>query len=80
MMHGRDVFVADGPNEFAAAAGYLMENQNLRSGLAEEGYRRVLEGYSWNVVVDRLQDCYSNVVEKCHNVERFSETERAQCG
>jgi polysaccharide biosynthesis protein PslH len=64
MKHGRDVFVADGPEEFAAAASCLLGDPVLRSGLADEGYRRVFEGYSWNVIAGRLQDCYESLLEE----------------
>jgi glycosyltransferase involved in cell wall biosynthesis len=62
--HGRDVFLADGLEEFAEAAAYLLKDHARRRGLAEEGFRRVLEGYSWNVIAGRFQDCYQSVIEE----------------
>jgi glycosyltransferase involved in cell wall biosynthesis len=72
MKHGRDIFVADGPDNFAAAAAYLLEDKIIRKGLAEEGYRRVLEDYSWNVVAQRLEECYSNICEEHRSRNRVS--------
>jgi glycosyltransferase involved in cell wall biosynthesis len=64
LVHGRDVFVADGPEDFASAAAYLLRDEGARRGLAEQGHQRVLETYSWNVVASRLQECYQSVVEE----------------
>jgi glycosyltransferase involved in cell wall biosynthesis len=77
MRHGRDVFVADGPDEFAAAACCLLGDRALRSGLAEEGYRRVLESYSWNVIADRFQDCYQRLIEERRGFDRIPDAVRA---
>jgi glycosyltransferase involved in cell wall biosynthesis len=74
MKHGRDIFVADSPDDFAAAAAYLLEDQTIRKGLAGEGYRRVLEDYSWNVIAQRLQDCYLNVCEDHRSRNRVATT------
>lgn len=62
MKHGRDVFLAEGADDFAEAAAYLLKDRMARQALAEEGFSRVLEGYSWNVVAERLGDCYASVV------------------
>lgn len=78
MKHGRDIFVADGPDEFASAASYLIANPALRSALAEEGYRRVLEGYSWSVIADRFQNCYERLVEERLGVDRVTYAARAR--
>lgn len=78
MRHGTDFFLSDGPDEFAAAATCLMTDPALRSALAEEGYRRVLEGYSWNVIAGRLQDCYENVVEGRRSFKGNEDAARVQ--
>lgn len=78
MRHGRDVFVADGPDEFAAAACCLIVDRALRSDLAEEGYRRVLESYSWNLIAGRLQDCYQRLIEERRGFDRPPNKMRAQ--
>lgn len=78
LRHGTDFFLADGPDEFAAAASCLMADRPLRSALAEEGYRRVLERYSWNVIASRLEDCYKNVVEKHRDIKRRSGATQVQ--
>jgi glycosyltransferase involved in cell wall biosynthesis len=60
--HGRDVFLADGTEEFAGAAARLLENAAARRQVAEKGYQRVHELYSWAVIANRFQDCYETVV------------------
>jgi glycosyltransferase involved in cell wall biosynthesis len=78
MRHGIDFFLADGPDEFAAAASCLLTDPALRSALAEEGYRRVLEGYSWNVIAGRLEDCYKNIVDEHRGSNRNEDAARVQ--
>ena len=60
--HGRDVFVADGPEAFAAAAACLLKDQGMRYRLAAEGYRKVLASYSWNSIATRFADIYHDLV------------------
>jgi polysaccharide biosynthesis protein PslH len=78
MVRGRDVFVADGPEDFAAAAAYLLEDPAARLGLAEEGHRRVLESYSWNVIASRLRECYESVVDERRRFDAAVESARPQ--
>jgi glycosyltransferase involved in cell wall biosynthesis len=70
LKHGRDVFLADGPEAFAEAAAMLLNNSVLRQRLAEEGHRRVLEKFSWYVVADRFNDCYRDLLEEREGVDR----------
>lgn len=63
MVHGRDVFVADGPENFAEAAAWLLENPAMRSRLGEEGYRRVTESYGWDVIASQFQECYGKLIQ-----------------
>jgi glycosyltransferase involved in cell wall biosynthesis len=59
---GREVFLADGAEEFAGAAARLLEDAAVRRSLAEKGYQRVQELYSWAAIANRFQDCYETVV------------------
>ena len=78
MAHGRDVFVADGADEFAGAAAYLLENPAVRLGLAEEGHRRVLESYGWDVIASRSQECYESVVDERRRFDAVADSARPQ--
>jgi polysaccharide biosynthesis protein PslH len=78
LRHGTDFFLADGSDEFAAAACCLMVDRPLRAALAEEGYRRVLEGYSWNVIASRLEDCYKSVLEERRGLNPRSDAPQVQ--
>lgn len=60
--HGKEIFVADGADEFAAAAICLLGNEGMRARLAENGYRRVREQYSWNHVASRFLECYETLL------------------
>jgi glycosyltransferase involved in cell wall biosynthesis len=77
--HGRDVFLAETPEEFAEAAATLLRNGDLRERLADEGHRRVVEGYSWYVIAGRIQDCYQSVLEERRIRSGVREAIRVQC-
>jgi glycosyltransferase involved in cell wall biosynthesis len=60
--HGRDVFLADGPERFADAAVHLLGDIGLRTSLAQCGYRTMQSSYSWTVIVAQLRRTYEAVV------------------
>ena len=62
--HGRHVYLADSAEGLAEAAAYLLGDAAARSSLAENGYKRACEHYSWSVIANRFQDCYGAVVEE----------------
>jgi polysaccharide biosynthesis protein PslH len=59
---GRDVLVADGPEDFAEAAAQLIKNESARRAVAYNGYRRVQEEYSWRVLAGAFERCYRDVI------------------
>jgi len=61
--HGKDILVADGPENFACAAASLLENGTLRAAIAESGYRVALARYSWNHLVSEFSNCYAKILE-----------------
>lgn len=72
--HGKEAYIADGPEEFASAAACLLQNSAIRDEIAENGHRAVLGKYSWNSVASRLTACYSMIVEE-HRHSRQNSTE-----
>ena len=62
--HGTDIFVADGPENFASAAAYLLQNEAVRRAIAENAYRVALEKYSWKRVASQFNCCYGQVLEE----------------
>jgi glycosyltransferase involved in cell wall biosynthesis len=79
VVHGQEVFLADGPEKFAEAAAHLLENPVVRCALADGGHRKVLESYSWTVIADRLQENYMHVIEERPGFTGSTEAARAQC-
>ncbi len=63
MSHGEEIFVADGPENFASAAAYLFENHSVRAGIAEKAYLATLEKYSWNQLASEFTNCYAKILE-----------------
>ena len=76
--HRSGICVADGVDDFASAAIYLLKNQAARRSLAAEGYRRVVESYSWAVVANRFEDFYQSVIEEHHGLGKVAQSVRAQ--
>jgi glycosyltransferase involved in cell wall biosynthesis len=60
--HGRDIFVADGIEEFAQAAAALLLNREQRASLAQHGYTKVRDNYSWSSLAHRFEEVYSEVL------------------
>jgi glycosyltransferase involved in cell wall biosynthesis len=60
----REVCLADGPEDFAAAAARLLEDRVLRESIAEGGYRKVLVQYGWGAILPRLERLYESVLEQ----------------
>jgi glycosyltransferase involved in cell wall biosynthesis len=62
--HGRNVYLADGPKDFSAAAARLLGDRAVRESIAEGGYRRVLEQYGWGAIASQLERLYESVLEQ----------------
>lgn len=62
--HGREVFLADGVDNFAEAAALLLRNAALREQLADAGYNLVRRSYAWNVLATQFDALYSTVKEE----------------
>jgi glycosyltransferase involved in cell wall biosynthesis len=60
--NGRDVLLADGTEDFAAAAAHLLVDAPMRRSLAENGCQKAQAFYSWGVLANRFQDCYEAVI------------------
>jgi len=58
---GRDVLVADGPDELAASIIELLEDAGLQACLATNGRKLVEERYDWQVVLKKLDQIYGNI-------------------
>jgi len=75
--HGREVFIADGPDAFAAAAAALLRDQGTRYRLAAEGYRKVLGSYSWASIATRFADIYHGLANRgCEHKNVLAEAVR----
>lgn len=61
--HGRDVFLADGQEEFAKAAVHLLRNRDLRDSIAMHGTDLIKREYSWHVISKRFSACYAELLE-----------------
>lgn len=61
---GRDLWVADGPEEFANRIIMLLENPMLRKQLGDAGRCYVEAHHHWGNVAERLDNLYNKVIER----------------
>lgn len=62
--HGENVFLADGPESFAEAAVFLLQNPAVREKIARSGYRLVRQVYAWERLAEQFHDCYTSVLSE----------------
>lgn len=60
--HGRELLVAEKPEEFAAAVLSLLEDPGVRRTLGRAGRRYVEEQHRWSDTVTKLEDIYSELI------------------
>ena len=58
---GRGIRIAEQPEEFAHAVIELLRNPSLRNSIGMHARRQVASQYSWNAVVDRLEEILEQV-------------------
>jgi len=62
--HGRDILLADEPEDFAVQVGRLLENASLRQRMGTAG-RALIEGrYCWGASVARLEEFYAELLAR----------------
>jgi glycosyltransferase involved in cell wall biosynthesis len=59
---GRDILIADRPDEFAAAVERLLRDRSLCHSLGLHGRKLVEQKYSWASVVKELEDFYRTII------------------
>jgi glycosyltransferase involved in cell wall biosynthesis len=59
--HNREVFLADGPDNFAEAAALLLRNAALRQRLANAGYEFVRRRYAWEALAGDFDGLYGTL-------------------
>jgi polysaccharide biosynthesis protein PslH len=62
--HGKDLLVAEGPDDFARDVLCLLEDSNLRKRIGEAGRRFVKENHEWSGIATRLEDIYHGAISK----------------
>lgn len=65
---GKEILVADTPEEFASAVELLIENEPLRSGLVLAGREYVERYHRWDKFARELSDIYLDVVAEFSRV------------
>ena len=50
--------VVDDANDFANKMSILLSDEPLRKSMGENGFNKVAENYTWDIIVARLRKCY----------------------
>ncbi|MBI5093408.1 MAG: glycosyltransferase [Candidatus Hydrogenedentes bacterium] len=61
---GKDILIADSPEDFAAHIGRLFADPGKRRRLGEAARRLVVEQYDWNLLESKLDDLYHLAVSR----------------
>lgn len=64
LVEGKEVLLADSPEEFAAAVLRLLEDGEQRRQMAAQGRQAAQERFDWNRVAPRLLDIYREVANR----------------
>lgn len=59
---GNDVLIADKPIDFAEKTIELIRNESLRRRLGENGRRKAVSLYDWDIVADKLEGIYRGLI------------------
>jgi glycosyltransferase involved in cell wall biosynthesis len=62
--NGEEIFVEDEPDHFARRIVQILRDNNLRKEMGNKGRRFVEEKYSWNVVMDRVEEIEKQISPK----------------
>lgn len=60
---GKNIIRSDEPTDFAGKVNLLFNNQPLREQIGREARRYVEENHNWNVIVERLENIYKEVID-----------------
>ena len=58
---GKELVIADTPESFAENVIALIEDRERRESIARAGRKRVESSYDWNVLVERLEQVYTEI-------------------
>ncbi|MCS6848705.1 MAG: glycosyltransferase [Anaerolineae bacterium] len=61
---GRELIVADRPEEFASAVAELLRSPSHRAALGESAYRFVSATYDWGAIVPKLEQIYERLTAR----------------
>ena len=64
LIPGKEILIADDPEDFAEQVLQLLSNPELREELSQNGRRAVEERYDWNMVSNTLERLIEMVVLK----------------
>ncbi len=60
---GKELLVADTPEDFAEQVIYLLDNEDLRKTFSQTARTRVETNYSWEAIGDRLEHVYAQAID-----------------
>jgi len=64
--HGRELLLADNPDEFAAACVSLIRDRTAADEMAERAYCAFLEKWTWDAIAPRVWDAAEDCLRRSH--------------
>ena len=64
VIDGHHLLIGDSPEQFARSIARLLKDSILYRQISENARKLVVETYDWNVIVGKLLDVYSNIVQE----------------
>jgi glycosyltransferase involved in cell wall biosynthesis len=61
--HGKDIFIADNDDEFAAQCLKLIEDQSLNRTIGDQARDFVCKSYDTRIIEDRIRSYYSRFMD-----------------
>jgi polysaccharide biosynthesis protein PslH len=68
---GRELCIADKPEDFAEAVITLLHDRLLRNSIAAAARKVVVEKHSWDAVVDKMEEVLNRLVPSAHVTNRI---------
>lgn len=62
--HGEDGFVCDGVDDFVRHVRRLLAEADLRRRLGEQGYRKTIHNYTWDIIGHKVAALYRGLTEQ----------------
>lgn len=75
LQHGRDVWIADGPEEFTAGIAHLLEHPGLRKQIAAHGRLRAERDFGWDRIGEAQRALWRTLLRRAAEIRPITEAD-----